>query len=112
METSLSLRRALGISAIVGFLVPVIFEVLFAILELGTPDSLDAFVTWRLCLWPTSIGLIGIGALPNWSFPALLIAFCSAVLNMPIYMAAGLLCWLAAKAVQRLSSRQRPNPSS
>jgi hypothetical protein len=99
----------MGISAAMGFLVPVIFEVLFAIIDFENYrlDVTNLFVDLRTYLWPTSIVMIGFASLPNWSLTFLLIRLGLALLNIPIYVALGALCWLVAKAAQRLSSRHR-----
>jgi hypothetical protein len=114
MEASLRLQRAVGVSAIVGFLVPAVFQIIFAIIEIGK-IRLDQqtdylFFILRTYLWPTSFGMLILDGTPNWSVYSLLTVLLLAILNIPIYMTIGVLCWLVAKAARRLAGSLNPSP--
>jgi len=51
-------------------MVPVAFQIAFAILDFGNIHDLNVlilFVEIRSSLWPASIGFIGFASVPNWS---------------------------------------------
>jgi len=100
------LRRVLTIFGVSGFLVPVIFTLVFAILDFGNVYNLQIaliFIRLRLFLWPTSSGLMALDGSPNGAWSSLEFMGVLALLNIPVYLIAGLLLWLVARLFQRVA---------
>ncbi len=96
----MTLRHAIGLSAAVGLAVCLIFIALEELREIRGDiigETLLRFLDVRFMFWPTSIGLIGIGAAPRWSPGAVVILGLTAVTNAAVYAVLGSLTWLGFK---------------
>ncbi|MBS0247503.1 MAG: hypothetical protein JSR61_12860 [Proteobacteria bacterium] len=116
MAASLRLRRAIAISAVVGIIVPIFFEVLFAAVDWGNirlGQEIDYQLSMlRLYLWPASFGLGALVGEPAWSFQSLLIISILSLLNALTYATAGAFCWIAINAARRtMNSLRSPRNS-
>ena len=90
------LSRFLTVWAIVGFGIPVLFQIMFALMEFTGSYGLQVatlFVPLRLLLWPTSIGLMALDGRPNWGLDAFEVMGVLALLNAALYATVGLLFW-------------------